>query len=111
MSAEAIHAQVAPDLGADALNHQAGELVGRARLSTDASSGVEVGVLEGFSAVRGLGAAIRIVFDDSADWQWALDMWRALAPAGRGTVAAAQASPVARGSFEAAVNRPRAVPR
>jgi hypothetical protein len=111
MGADEFLQQVAPDLGADALTHRSGELVGRARLSTDASSGVEVGVLEGFSAVRGLGAAIRIVFDDSADWQWALDMWRALAPAGRGTVAAVQGSPVARGSFEAAVARPRAVPR
>jgi hypothetical protein len=83
MSAEAFLAQVAPDLGADALNHQAGELVGRARLSTDATSGVEVGVLEGYSAVRGRGAAIRIVFDDSADWHWALDVWRALSPVGR----------------------------
>ena len=112
MSADDFLLQVAPDLGGgDALTHRSGELVGRARLSTDASSGVEVGVLEGFSAVRGLGAAIRIVFDDSADWQWALDKWRALAPAGRGTVAPASGSPVARGSFEAALTRPRAVPR
>ncbi len=111
MSADDFLLQVAPDLGREPLTHRSGELVGRARLSTDASSGVEVGVLEGFSAVRGLGAAIRIVFDDSADWQWALDMWRALAPAGRGTVATAQASSVARGSFEAALTRPRAVPR
>ena len=47
---------------------------------TDGSSGVEVGVLEGYSAVTGSGAAIRIEFDDPADWQWALDMWRSLAP-------------------------------
>jgi hypothetical protein len=73
--------QVAPHLGHDALTHEDGELIGRARLSTDASSGLEVGVLEGYSAVRGRGAAIRIVFDDSADWQWALEMWRSLAPA------------------------------
>jgi hypothetical protein len=46
-------------------------------------------VLEGFSAVRGRGAAIRIVFDDSADWQWALEMWRTLIPTGRGAFAAA----------------------
>jgi hypothetical protein len=83
MSAEAFLASVAKDLGGDALTHRDGELVGRARLSTDATSGVEVGVLEGYSAVRGRGAAIRIVFDDSADWRWALDAWRALAP-GRG---------------------------
>ena len=42
--------------------------------------GVEVGVLEGYSAVVGSGAAIRIVFDDPGDWQWALDTWRSLAP-------------------------------
>lgn len=72
---------VAGDLGEDALTHRDGELVGRARLTTDGSSGVGVGVLEGFSAVRGSGAAIRIVFHDPADWQWALDTWRALAPA------------------------------
>jgi hypothetical protein len=89
MSAEAFLQQVSPDLGRDALTHRAGEVVGRARLSTDASSGVEVGVLEGFSAVRGRGAAIRIVFDDSADWQWALEMWRTLIPTGRGAFAAA----------------------
>jgi len=98
MSADDFLLQVAPDLGHDALTHRSGELVGRARISTDASSGVEVGVLEGFSAVRGRGAAIRIVFDDSADWQWALDMWRALAPAGRGGFAATQESTTARGS-------------
>ena len=45
---------------------------------TDATSGVEVGVLEGYSAVSGSGAAIRIEFDDPADWQWALDLWRSL---------------------------------
>ena len=36
--------------------------------------GVEVGILEGYSAVVGSGAAIRIEFDDPADWQWALDI-------------------------------------
>ena len=89
MSADEFLVTVSPDLGRDALTHRAGELVGRARLLTDSSSGVEVGVLEGFSAVRGLGAAVRIVFDDSADWQWALDIWRALSPATRGASAAA----------------------
>jgi hypothetical protein len=91
MSADDFLLQVAPDLGGEALTHRAGEVVGRARLSTDATSGVEVGVLEGFSAVRGRGAAIRIVFEDSADWQWALELWRALAPApaGRGASVAA----------------------
>jgi hypothetical protein len=80
MSAQAFLDQVAADLGSDALVHQEGEVVGRARLSTDATSGVEVGLLEGYSAIRGRGAAIRITFDDSADWRWALDSWRALAP-------------------------------
>ena len=80
MSAHAFLDQVAPDLGGDALTHVDGELIGRARLSTDATSGVEVGVLEGYSAVVGRGAVIRIVFDDSADWRWALETWRALAP-------------------------------
>jgi hypothetical protein len=80
MSGQAFLDEVATDLGADALSHDDGEIVGRARLSTDATSGVEVGVLEGYSAVRGRGAAIRIEFDDSADWRWALDTWRALAP-------------------------------
>ena len=80
MSGQAFLDQVATDLGADALSHDDGEVVGKARLSTDATSGVEVGVLEGYSAVRGRGAAIRIEFDDSADWRWALDTWRGLAP-------------------------------
>jgi len=89
MRAEEFLAQVSAGLGGEALTHRSGELVGRARISTDATSGVEVGVLEGFSAVRGRGAAIRIVFDDSGDWQWALEMWRALTPALRGAFAAA----------------------
>ena len=80
MRAEAFLQQVCGDLGSDALSHRAGDVVGRARLSTDTSSGVEVGVLEGYSAVLGRGAAIRITFDDTADWQWALDLWRGLAP-------------------------------
>jgi hypothetical protein len=55
--------------------------MGRARLTSDASSGLEVGVLEGYAAVTGSGAAVRIVYDDPGDWQWAIDMWRSLAPA------------------------------
>jgi hypothetical protein len=81
MSADGFLHQVAGHLGSEALTHQAGELIGRARLGTDASSGVEVGVVEGYSAVRGRGAAVRIEFGDAADWQWALDTWRGLAPA------------------------------
>jgi hypothetical protein len=80
MSPQAFLAQVSRDLGPEALTHQDGELYGRARLTTDATSGLEIGVLEGYSAVRGRGAAIRITFDDSNDWRWALDLWRALAP-------------------------------
>jgi hypothetical protein len=62
--------------------------MGRARLATDPSSGVEIGVLEGYSAVVGKGAAIRIEFGDSADWRWALDVWRALRPLDEGLRAA-----------------------
>jgi hypothetical protein len=80
MSAAAFLDQVASDLGADALTHRDGNVVGRARMTTDSSSGVEVGVVEGYSAVTGSGAAIRILFDDPEDWRWALDTWRALAP-------------------------------
>jgi hypothetical protein len=80
MSAQAFIEQFAADLGPDAMNHRAGEVLGRARLMTDASSGVEVGILEGYSAVTGSGAAIRIEFDDPNDWQWALDTWRSLHP-------------------------------
>jgi hypothetical protein len=80
MSAQAFIEQFAVDLGPDAINHRAGEILGRARLMTDASSGVEVGILEGYSAVTGSGAAIRIEFDDPNDWQWALDTWRSLHP-------------------------------
>ncbi len=80
MSAQAFIDQFAIDLGPDAIAHREGEVLGRARLMTEASSGVEVGILEGFSAVTGSGAAIRIQFDDPGDWQWALDTWRSLAP-------------------------------
>jgi hypothetical protein len=80
MPAQAFITQFGAELGPDALSHREGEVLGRARLTTDASSGVEVGILEGYSAVRGSGAAIRIEFDDAADWQWALDMWRSLRP-------------------------------
>ena len=47
---------------------------------TDSSSGVEIGVVEGFMAVRGSGAVVRITFDDPEDWQWALETWRSLVP-------------------------------
>jgi hypothetical protein len=80
MPAEVFIEQFAGDLGRDALGHRDGEIVGRARLTTDASSGVEVGVLEGYSAIRGSGAAIRIEFNEAGDWQWAVETWRTLAP-------------------------------
>ena len=80
MSAEEFLRQVAEDLGPEALTHRDGRIVGRARMATDSSSGVEVGVVEGYSAVTGSGAAVRITFDDPEDWRWALDTWRALAP-------------------------------
>jgi hypothetical protein len=81
MSPQAFLEQVSRHLGPEALTLDDGEVLGRARLTTDATSGLEVGVLEGYSAVRGRGAAIRITFDDSADYRWALDAWRALIPA------------------------------
>jgi hypothetical protein len=80
MSAQAFVDQFSSDLGPDALSHSAGDLVGRARILTDPSSGLEVAVLDGYSAVPGSGAAIRIEFDDAGDWQWAIDLWRSLAP-------------------------------
>jgi len=80
LSAQAFLDQVAGHLGADALTHREGAVLGRARMTTDSSSGVEVGVVEGYAAVTGSGAAIRILFDDAEDWRWALDTWRALAP-------------------------------
>jgi len=71
-------AKVAADFGEEAISHRDGPVIGKARLTTDSSSGVEIGVVEGYSAVVGSGAAIRIVFDDPSDWEWALGMWRSL---------------------------------
>jgi hypothetical protein len=73
--------QVAGHLGSDVITREDGAVRGRARISTDGSSGIEVGVLEGYAATTGRGAAIRIAFQNPADWQWALGMWRALRPA------------------------------
>jgi hypothetical protein len=81
MSATAFLDQVAEHLGSDVITRDDGLVLGRARITTDGSSGVEVGVLEGYAAVRGRGAAIRITFKEASDWQWAVDMWRALRPA------------------------------
>jgi hypothetical protein len=81
MSADSFLRQVASHLGDDAIEHDDGVVRGRARFATDSSSGVEVATVEGFSAVRGRGAAIRVEIDDPQDWKWALDTWRALRPA------------------------------
>lgn len=81
MSAEAFLGEVAGHLGSEVMTHAGpGGLAGRARLDVDASSGIHVGVLDGYSAITGRGAAIRIEFDDPDDWQWAIDMWRSLIP-------------------------------
>jgi hypothetical protein len=79
--AEAFLSRVAGDLGENVINHVDGAVVGRARLDTDATSGVEVGVLDGFTGAPGRGAAVRIEFDDPDDWQWAVSLWRSLRPA------------------------------
>lgn len=78
---EAFLDQVAGEFGASVLRHDDGGVVGRARIDTDASSGLSTYVLEGFSAVVGSGAAIRVEFDDPEDWSWAVDRWRGLRPA------------------------------
>jgi hypothetical protein len=81
MSAEMFLREFAASLGKDVIEHEDGPLLGRARLSSDASTGVEVATVEGYSAVRGSGAVIRIVIEDPGDWKWALDTWRSLRPA------------------------------
>jgi hypothetical protein len=80
MSADEFLERVTGHLGSDALEHEDGPVRGRARLSTDVSSGIEVATVEGYSAVRGRGAVIRIVIEDPLDWKWALDTWRDLRP-------------------------------
>jgi hypothetical protein len=80
MAPEVFLDRVAGHLGSEVLHHRDGEVVARAKLAIDPTSVVEVAVLEGYSAVRGSGAAIRIVIHDAADWEWALDMWRSLRP-------------------------------
>jgi hypothetical protein len=81
MSPERFLAKVAAGLGDSVLTHREGEILGTARLGTDTSSGIEVAVLDGYAAVPGRGAAIRIVFDEATDWQWAVNLWRSLRPA------------------------------
>lgn len=81
MSADAFLERVAGHLGEDVLKHRDGPVVGKARIVVDASTGVEVAVLDGYSAVSGSCAAIRIEIHDPEDWGWATDMWRSLKPA------------------------------
>jgi hypothetical protein len=81
MPPEAFLDQVAGQLGEGSIPHRLGPVVGKARLTTDASSGIEVAVLDGYSAVVGSGAAVKIVFDNPADYQWAVETWRSLQPA------------------------------
>jgi len=81
MPPDAFLNQIAAHLGPGALDHRAGELVGRARIGTDDTSGITTGFVEGYLAVRGSAVAIRVEFDDPADWQWALDQWRSVRPA------------------------------
>jgi len=81
MSADTFLREFASGLGRDAIEHESGPVRGRARLSSDSSTGVDVATVEGYSAVRGSGAVIRIVIEDPEDWKWALDTWRGLRPA------------------------------
>ena len=81
MPADTFLREFAAGLGRDAIEHESGPVRGRARLSSDASTGVEVATVDGYSAVRGSGAVIRIVIEDPEDWKWALDTWRTLRPA------------------------------
>src|SRR6185369_10453121 len=53
MSAEAFLAEYAADLGADAIEHEAGPVRGRARIASEAGTGIEIGRLDGYSGVRG----------------------------------------------------------
>ena len=80
MSAEAFLAEYAADLGADAIEHEAGPVRGRARIASEAGTGIEIGRLDGYSGVRGSGAVVRIEFEDPADWKWAIDTWRTVRP-------------------------------
>jgi hypothetical protein len=71
---------VTAHLGGELLRHDANGVAGRAKLALDPTSAVEAAVLEGYSAVRGSGAAVRIVIHSAEDWDWALGMWRSLRP-------------------------------
>ena len=84
MPAEAFLDRVTAHLGGEVLRHETGTVSGRAKLALDPTSAVEAAVLEGYSAVRGSGAAIRIVIHTAEDWDWALGMWRSLRPVSGG---------------------------
>jgi hypothetical protein len=81
MLPEAFLKRVAGHLGTDVLRHQDGPIVGAARLTVNDEAGVETAILEGYSAVVGSGAAVKVEIHDPSDWEWALDMWRSLRPA------------------------------
>jgi hypothetical protein len=100
MPPETFLARVAGHLGDRPLEHRDGPVAGRARITTDSATGVAIGVVEGYSAALGRGAAIRVEFDDAGDWDWALDQWRALRPLG-----VARDRPGALGSLPSAMPR------
>ncbi|HEY0443051.1 MAG TPA: hypothetical protein VGC90_02410 [Candidatus Limnocylindrales bacterium] len=80
LSPEAFLTHVGGHLGTDVLRHRDGPIAGIARLEVDPSSAVSVAVLDGYSAITGSGAAIRIVIHDPGDWEWAIETWRSLRP-------------------------------
>jgi hypothetical protein len=80
LSPEAFLAHVGAHLGTDVLRHRDGAVAGVAALEVDPSSAVSVAVLDGYSAITGSGAAIRIVIHDPADWEWAIETWRSVRP-------------------------------
>jgi hypothetical protein len=81
LPADRVLDSIAGDLGPEALDHRSNGLLGRARMRTDDASGLSIGVVEGYVAIAGRGASVRVEFDDPAEWQWALDRWRELRPA------------------------------
>src|SRR5205085_4953390 len=81
MPPETFLERIAGHLGPEALSHRDGEIVAKAKMGIDPTSVVQTAVLEGYSAVKGSGAAIRIVIHDAADAEWAIRMWQSLRPA------------------------------
>src|SRR5262249_10351062 len=69
------------------VGHAAGAVVGRGVLTVDEQEGKEVYSLRAFSAVTGQAAMCNVFYDDRADRDLALTIWRSLtcpAPTGRG---------------------------